>query len=145
MSGLPLEPTVTQRRSISTEVLAFLDEWLDRRDESPASWPETSPQLLDELLVGPTEDGRDLSSLLGDIARATDTGFDTAGQGFLSYIPSGGLYTAALGALIGAVTNQYTGAAHASPGMTAIEESVIMWMADLFGLPPTAGGVLLSG
>jgi glutamate/tyrosine decarboxylase-like PLP-dependent enzyme len=56
-------------------------------------------------------------------------------------MPSGGLYTAALGALIGSVTNQYTGASDASPGMTAIEESVIRWMTSLFDLPESSGGV----
>jgi aromatic-L-amino-acid decarboxylase len=127
------------------EVLHFLDEWLDRRDTAPASWPEPDGRLIEELLREPGEDGRELQSLLTAVGRATDTGFDTAGGGFMSYIPSGGLYTAALGALVGSVTNQYTGGSHGSPGMTAIEESVIRWMARLFGLPTSAGGVLVSG
>lgn len=145
MSGLPLEPSAADRDELSRGVLEFLHRWIDDRDGAPASWPEPNGALLDSLLQGPTDDGVPLDQLLDAIEQAADTGFDTAGGAMLSYIPSGGIYTAALGGLIGAVTNQYTGGAHASPGMTAIEESVVRWMVELFGLPTTGGGVLLSG
>lgn len=127
------------------EVLEFLNGWLDRRDGAPASWPEPDGDLIESLLTEPGEDGRQLDALLEAVEQATNTGFDTMGHGFISYIPTGGLYAAALGTLIGSITNQYTGGSHASPGMTAIEESVIRWMTNLFGLPETAGGVLVSG
>lgn len=145
MSGIPLVLSAEQRAVMGRQVLEFLDGWLDRRDSAPASWPEPDDQLLETLLDEPGEDGRNLADLLDAVGKATDTGFDTAGGGFLSYIPSGGLHAAALGALIGSVTNQYTGAPHASPGMTAIEESVIRWMIQLFGLPSSSQGVLTSG
>ncbi len=125
-------------------VVDFVDEWIERREGGVASWPDDDG-LIERLLAGPGEKGADLQALLELVDEATDTGFDTASPGFFSYIPSGGLYSAALGALIGGVTNQYTAASHASPGMTAIEESVLRWMLDLFGLPPSAGGLLVSG
>lgn len=145
MNGIPLEPSAAERGALGAEVLSFLDDWVTRRSRTAASWPELDPRVLNELLAHPSEHGNELTRLLEIIDEATNTGFDTAGPGFLSYIPSGGLYTAALGALIGGVTNQYTGGAHASPGMTAIEESVIRWMAALFHLGDSAGGVLVSG
>lgn len=145
MSGIPLEPGSDERQALGQEVLEFVDQWIERRGQAPASWPEPDPRLVQALLQAPGEDARQLTSLLDLIDQATNTGFDTANPGFLSYIPGGGLYTGALGALIGSVTNQYTGGAHASPGMTALEESVIRWMTDLFGLPSSAGGVLVSG
>lgn len=145
MNGIPLEPSPAERLALGSKVLEFLDEWVDRRGQTAASWPDSNERLIETLLTEPGEYGRELASLLEAIDQATNTGFDTAGPGFLSYIPSGGLFTAGLGALIGSVTNQYTGGAHASPGMTAIEESVIRWMSGLFGLPEAAGGVLVSG
>lgn len=145
VTGTPLEPSSSERLALGNEVLDFLDGWIARREDTPASWPDPDDRLIKELLSAPGEDGRDLSGLLESIDRATNTGFDTAGPGFLSYIPSGGLYSAALGAFIGSATNQYTGGSHASPGMTALEESVIRWMAALFGLPQSAGGLLVSG
>ena len=145
MTDLPLEPSSAERIALGTKVLEFLDGWTERRRHAPASWPEPDATLIETLLDQPDELGCDLSTLLERIDAATSTGFDTAGPGFLSYIPTGGIYTAALGGLIGNVTNQYTGGAHTSPGMIAIEESVIRWMTRLFGLPNTAGGVLVSG
>lgn len=130
---------------MTDDVVGFVDEWLDRRPDAPASWDPPDDELIETLLRPPSDEGRDLGPLLEAVRRATDTGIDTAGGGFLSYIPSGGLYTAALGALVGGATNQYTGGAHGSPGMTAIEESVIRWMAGVFGLPAGSAGVLVSG
>jgi hypothetical protein len=33
--GFPLEPDRNQRRELASEVLEFLDEWLDRRSADP--------------------------------------------------------------------------------------------------------------
>ncbi len=145
MTGIPLEPSSAERLALGREVLDFVDDWIARRERTPASWPGPDDNLIEALLREPDEDGRELGDLLQTIDHATNTGFDTAGPGFLSYIPNGGLYSASLGALVGSVTNQYTGGSHASPGMTALEESVIRWMTALFGLPDMAGGVLVSG
>ncbi len=145
MTGYPLEPNAEQRHALGREVLDFVDRWIERRGTDPASWPAPPDGLIETLLERPSELGSELGPLLDAIDRATQTGFDSAGPGMLSYIPSGGLYSAALGSMLGSVTNQYTGGAHASPGMTAIEESVIRWMTELFGLPASAGGVLVSG
>ena len=144
MEGFPLEPTSEERLVLGRAVVDFVDEWIERREGGAASWPDAGG-VVDRLLATPGEEGTDLPPLLDLIDQSTKTGFDTAGPGFFSYIPSGGLFTAALGALIGGVTNQYTGGAHAAPGMTAIEESVLRWMLDLFGLPSSAGGLLVSG
>ncbi len=145
MTGVPLEPESAARLALGGEVLDFLDQWIARRAQAPASWPDPDDQLIQALLSEPSDEGGELGPLLHIIDQATNTGFDTAGPGFMSYVPSGGLYTSGLGALIGSVTNQYTGGSHGSPGMTAIEESVIRWMTGLFGLPASAGGVLVSG
>ncbi len=145
MSGIPLDPGSAVRQALGSEVLEFVDQWIERREQAPASWPDPDRHLVEALLRPPGADAQELAPLLELIDQATNTGFDTANPGFLSYIPSGGLYTAALGALIGSITNQFTGGAHASPGMTALEESVVRWMTDLFGLPSSAGGVLVSG
>lgn len=142
---MPIEPDFEQRQALGEAVLAFVNQFVEGRQTSPASWGATDAQLTAALSAPPPERGVDIEPLLGLVQEATETGFDTAGPGFLSYIPTGGLYTSALGSLIGAAVNRYTGGSHASPGVTAIEQSVIDWMVSLFGLPDTAGGLLLSG
>ncbi len=124
---------------------ALVHRFIDELADAPVLHGPADQVLIDELLVGPGETGVDITGLLGRIERAVNTGFDTASGRFLSYIPSGGLYTAALGTYLGAVLNRYTAGSHAAPGMVAVEESVIRWMTSLFGLGDNAGGVLMSG
>ncbi len=145
MDSIPLEPGSADRTILTTAVMSFVDAFLDDRQHGPAVSEPATAALLDQLLGAPPEDGTDIGSLIELVAAAVDTGFDTASGRHLSYIPSGGLYSAALGGLLGAVANRYTAGAHAAPGMVAVEESVIQWMASLFALGPRAGGLLLSG
>jgi aromatic-L-amino-acid decarboxylase len=140
-----MEPDFAQRKLVGEAVLGFLDQFEQSRGEGPASSVQTNTELVEELLAPPTEDGVAIEHLLRLLDQAVATGFDTSSPGFLSYIPTGGLYTSSLGTFLGAGTNQYTGGSHASPGAVAMEQSVIEWMTSLFGLPQGSGGVLFSG
>lgn len=142
---LPLELGEQQRAGLHDAVMAFVDEFVSGRASAPAVSPPTDADLLARLLTPPAEQGRPVDGALADLAAALDTGFDPTSPGFLSYIPTGGIHSSALAMFLGAVTNRYTGGSHASPGSVAMEESVIRWMTSLFGLPSTAGGILLSG
>lgn len=144
-ANLPLDADPDQIRIVEDAVLNFIDRFLKSRLDAPAVLPPTAPGLIDALLGSPPAEGVPIEELLSTFDAAIDTGFDTTSPGFLSYIPTGGLYTSALGSFLGAATNQYTGGQHAAPGAVAIEQSVIDWMTSLFGLPESSGGILLSG
>jgi len=140
-----MEPDGAQRQLVGEAVLDFLDRFEESRGAAPATSPPAEAALIEELLAPPSDGGVEIEPLLRLLDQAVDTGFDTSSPGFLSYIPTGGLYTSSLGSFLGAGTNQYTGGSHASPGAVAIEQSVIDWMTALFGLPEGSGGVLFSG
>ena len=143
---LPLQLTAEDRTHLTSQVVDAADRFLDELDGVPASFGPTDPRLIADLLAPPPErGGADIATLLDTVLTAANSGFDTAGGGHLSYVPNGGIYTAALGRFLGAVLNRWTGAAFAQPGAVALEQSVIDWMIDLFGLGPSAAGVLLSG
>lgn len=72
-------------------------------------------------------------------------GINPASGGHLGYIPGGGIYAAALGDYLAAVTNQYAGIFFAGPGAVRIEHQLLRWMCDLVGYPKTALGNLASG
>ena len=92
------------------------------------------------------ERGTDLSDLLSLVERTVDTpGINSASAGHMGYIPGGGIYAAALGDLIAAVTNRYAGVRFASPGAVEMEEAALAWMADLVGFGAGWGGNLTSG
>jgi len=142
---LPLDADLDELLAIQAAVVAFVDRFLESRSDAPAILPPADPDLIAALLAPPPARGSSIVELLATFTAAIETGFDTTSPGFLSYIPTGGLYTSALGSYLGAATNQYTGGQHAAPGAVAIEQSILDWMTLLFGLPESSGGILVSG
>ena len=57
-----------------------------------------------------------------------------ASGGHLAYIPGGGIYHAALGDYLAAVSNKYAGIFFTGPGAVRMENMLIRWVADLVGL-----------
>lgn len=138
LNDLDIEPVVAAVREL-------VDEFIAGRALAPAVGGAASTELLERLARRPGDAPGDLTAVIDLLTSALEPGFDSAGAGFLSYIPTGALPVAGLAAYIGAITNCYTGANHAAPGAVALEQSVIDWMIELFGLPSSAGGVLFSG
>lgn len=127
------------------EVLSFVTRFIDERYQAPsADYSELGP-LLASLSAAPAADGTALAGLLETIERAAGKGFDTANPGFAAYIPGGGLYAAALADFVACCINRYTGIAEPAPALVAMEASVLRWLCDRFGLPPTSQGVLTPG
>src|SRR5215472_18666116 len=61
--------------------------------------------------------------------------FNTAGPGYLAYIPGGGLPHSAVADLIADVTNRYVGVFIAAPGHAQIETNVVSWLCQIAGYP----------
>ena len=141
--GLELDPLA--RRELANAIFQYGEDYLEALPGTPASYPPIQTDLVPRLAMPPQEHGRDLTELLGLLSAALETGIDTSSGKFLSYIPSGGIYSAAIGRLLGAITNRYTGGTHGAPGLIAIEAGVVRWMCSLFDLPDTSSGILLSG
>ncbi len=81
---------------------------------------------------------------------------NTAGPGYLAYIPGGGIFHTALADLIADSVNRYVGVWIGSPGMVQLESNVIRWFCNVVGYPPgdaesegsaapVPGGILTSG
>jgi len=92
------------------------------------------------------ERGSSLDELLHTLFnRAVPTSFNTAGPGYLAYIPGGGLLHSAVADLIADAVNRYTGVWLAAPGLVQLETNVLQWLAEIVGFPASALGVLTSG
>jgi aromatic-L-amino-acid decarboxylase len=144
MSG-DLEPGSLERAELTQTVVAFLETWLEQAATMPAHGIDLDAELTERLVSSPSETGRPLDAILSELEEAGRSGVYHPSGGHLSYIPNGGLYTAALGEFLAAGLNRYTGVSGAAPGMTAIEHGMVRWMASLFDLGDTASGLLLSG
>ena len=72
-------------------------------------------------------------------------GIATTSPRFMGYIPGGGLFHSALGDMLAAASNKYSGFAPAAPGAVRIENACTQWLASVIGYPETAAGTLTSG
>ena len=77
--------------------------------------------------------------------RAVPKSFNTAGPGYLAYIPGGGLFHAGLADLVADVTNRFVGVWQAAPALVQLEANVGRWLCDMVGYPRSALGLLTTG
>ncbi len=144
----PLEPDRDEMELLAKAVLQRALDFVNELQDHPASLAGV-PQaeihdLQQRLLAPPHEHPEDLQGILERMAAATDLAVETAGPGYLAYIPGGGLFAGAVADLYARATNRYVGMAGTAPGLAALEWSVVRWLADLMGMPE-GGGILVSG
>lgn len=145
LSRSPLEPDRQERLAIGEEAVRYLDRFLAGRDAAPATTGVPAAEVLDALRSAPAEHPGDFAELLDAVDTVAGNGIDTAAGSHLSYIPNGGIYSAAVGEFLAAGINRYTGGVHGAPAAVALEQGVIDWLLSLFAMPAGGGGVLLSG
>jgi aromatic-L-amino-acid decarboxylase len=143
--GLPLEPTTAEMRALTEEALAYLLAFHDQRRDAPSADFEGVDEALAHLRIPAPEAGRPLAELLDTIEVATAKGHDTTGDGWLAYVPGGGLFSSALAEFIARTTNRFVGVWEAAPVAVEIEATAIRWLCELFGLPAQARGTFTTG
>lgn len=144
-AAAPLEPNSGERRELGGRALDHALAYLDQVEAAPSNrpWSEVFSETLDPEF---TEDGRDPGAVLDYVAACVDRpGFATTSPRFMAYIPGGGLFHSALGDMLAAASNKYSGFASASPGAVRIENACTDWLAGVIGYPAEAGGTLTSG
>ena len=141
----PLEPGGEERRDLGRQALDHALAYLAEVPEAPSNvpWAEVFSQRLEPEF---TEEGRDPAAVLDYVASCVDRpGFATTSPRFMAYIPGGGLFHSALGDLLAATSNKYSGFASASPGAVRLENATTRWLAQVIGYPDGAAGTLTSG
>jgi aromatic-L-amino-acid decarboxylase len=103
-------------------------------------------ELAQRLEARMPEEGAELEGLLDLLFdEVVGHSFNSAGPGYLAYIPGGGMFLSAVADLIAASVNRYTGVFAAAPGLVQLELNVVRWLCDLVGMGAGAGGFLASG
>lgn len=150
------DPLINPDRSLELEgdALRALVEAATRRvvdhvgslAAQPAADVDGGSTLARALAEPVPEAGAPLEALLELLFdRVIPKSLNTAGPGYLAYIPGGGLPHAAVADLIAGATNRYVGVFAAAPGLAQLEANVVRWFAELVGYPAGARGVLTSG
>jgi aromatic-L-amino-acid decarboxylase len=140
-----LEPDAVQRTWLLDQVIAYADDYLEGIPTAPALITRADKgRALYDSPIG--EEGLDIGQALALLQENVNTvGINPTSGRFLGYIPGGGLFHAALGDYLAAITNRYAGVFFASPGAVRMENMLLRWMADVVGYPDTAAGNLSSG
>lgn len=142
----PLELSPESMRHMMEAVTERVISYIQSLPDQPAAQVEGGAELARSLVEDLAEEGATFQSLMDLVfERALPTGFNTAGPGYLAYIPGGGLFHAALADFIADAVNRYVGVWLAAPGLVQLEANVIRWFNQMVGFPPEAGGFLTSG
>lgn len=144
-AAAPLEPETDLRRMLGVKALDHALAYWDQVEAAPSNrpWSEVFSQTLEPEFA---EQGRDPASVLDYVATCVDRpGFATTSPRFMAYIPGGGVPYSALGDLLAATSNKYSGFASASPGAVRIENACVAWLASVIGFPHDSAGTLTSG
>src|SRR5689334_13300488 len=131
-------------RAMGEAALDLLVRFVDDLPSAPAG--DTEPEALEaRTRPRPGDPPTPLPDLLAEVFEGAGKGFNTAGPGYLGYIPGGGLFAAALADFVACGINRYVGVWSAAPRLVQLEQDVLRWLGQRFGYGEGARGVLTSG
>ena len=143
----PLEPSSEELRRVIDRAAERLTEHVASLPEQPASYDGGGEELARSLAEAtPPERGAPLPELLDLLFdRALSKTYNTAGPGYLAYIPGGGVVYSAVAELLANGINRYSGVWVAAPGLVQLELNVVRWFCRMVGYPEGSLGFLTSG
>lgn len=143
-ADLDLSPEVMC--AMGQAVLDRVVDFIKSLPDQPACGNVHAEQLCRSLRETVPEHGTPIGELLGPLFEDwIPRSFNTAGPGYLAYIPGGGIFPAALADLIAGGTNRYTGIWTAAPALVQLEANVLDWIRDWMGFPSTTRGLFTTG
>ncbi len=121
----------------------FGARFLSEQSISPAFF---QPKKISHGRPTPPEKPEAVEKVIQDFEElALRSGIEPTSGRFFGYIPGGGMPVAAIGDLIAALTNRYSGVHGVCPGAVEIENQVIRWIRLLLNWPEESWGTLQSG
>ena len=141
----PLEPESPELRRLIEACARFVVDQIDSLPTQPSWDVEDAEPVAAGFVEPPPERGSGIEAILERLRPAVAKSFNTAGPGYLAFIPGGGIPAAALADFVACAVNRFVGVAAAAPALARIEAQVITWLASLMGCPPGAGGILTTG
>jgi aromatic-L-amino-acid decarboxylase len=142
----PLEPDADEMRAMLAAASERVVEHIASLGEQPASYDTDGRAEARAFVESMPADGTDFDELLSLIFDdAVPTSFNTAGPGYLAYIPGGGIFPSGVADLVANAINRYVGVWVAAPALVQLELNVIRWFCSAMGYGAGSGGILTSG
>ncbi len=143
---LSLELSEAQMRRMIELATDRIVSHIESLPQQPAADTEGAIDLALSLIEPIPELGNDYEELLSLLFdKLIPKTYNTAGPGYLAYIPGGGLFHSAVAELIAKSVNRYVGVLAAAPGLAQLEANVIRWFCQIVGYPEQARGFLTGG
>ncbi len=144
--SFPLEPSPAEMRRLVELAMARIVPHIASLPDQPAADTAGAVDLARALAEPMPETGTPFPELLDLLfERAAPKSFNTAGPGYLAYIPGGGLFLAAVADLIADSVNRYVGVFAAAPALSQLEANAVAWLGQIVGYPASSRGILTSG
>src|SRR6266851_7379402 len=141
-----LELSSAEMRNLVAIATEAVVKHLETLASQPSANTEGGAALALSLREGLPEQGASAQDLIRLVLeKLVPVSFNTAGPGYIAYIPGGGLFHSAVADLIADATNRYVGVWAAAPGLAQLEANVVAWFCEIVGYPKSARGVLTSG
>ncbi len=137
-----LEPAEEEKNELIRLAHACIQDFLSEIDNLPSFASNTANSQKFEITGEPEAIHASLKTIEAEVL---NNGIRAASGGHLGYIPGGGLYAAAIGDYIAAVSNAYSGMYYANPGAVEMEHACLNWLKEVFGFPKNTVGNLTSG
>ncbi len=145
-SVYPLEPSAEEMRAMADQATQRIIDHIVSLPEQPATYSEDGQTVANGLSEALPETGTAFAELLDLLFdQASPVSYNTAGPGYLAYIPGGGVFSSAVADYIANAVNRYVGVWVAAPGLVQLEVNVVRWFCEIVGYPADAGGILTSG
>lgn len=142
----PLELDGKQMRALVDLAMERIVAHIDSLPHQPSADTDGAAEMARELRESAPEDGQSVEDLLEFLFEtAVPKSFNTAGPGYLAYIPGGGLFHSAVADLLSSSFNRYVGVFAAAPLLAQLEANVLRWFCEAVGYPTAARGILTGG
>ncbi|UCG87118.1 MAG: decarboxylase [Gemmatimonadota bacterium] len=142
----PLELTGEQLRALVDAAMDRIAPHIDSLPQQPAADVAGGAELARSLAEPLPLRGCSLNEVFDLVFdRLVPKSFNTAGPGYLAYIPGGGIPHAAVADMIADAVNRYVGVWVAAPGLAQLESNVVRWFCEIVGYGANSAGFLTSG
>src|SRR5262249_6545791 len=140
-----LEPSREELEGWIRACSAFVVDHIGALGSMPSWDTEEAAAVVDSLREPVPEGGRALAEILARLGPAIRKSFNTAGPGYMAFIPGGGVPSAGPADFGAVLAHPDRTGGPGGPAVARIEATVVEWLAGLMGYPPGAGGILTSG
>jgi aromatic-L-amino-acid/L-tryptophan decarboxylase len=133
-------------RSLAERAVDLYGEFLDGLDGMAIARDAPAGRVRDAVVRPVPAEGLDDDQLIDHLRDVLiEWGVQCGHPRFLAYVTGSGTVPGAVADMLASAVNMNVGGWQLSPSASEVEHALMRWFRDRFGMPDTAGGLLVSG